>query len=279
MVRVELSKVIDESNEAASEQFGYKIKNFDSFNINVRTPISPMPLPEETADQNVLVKIEGNTKTISLTWTLVNSTTDLSFGTKTDANTEIKTVPQQLQYISDKLQGSSLQHRFKLHIYYSDIAGDEDLILYGFVNDISFNQTSSTPVTFTATLNFIVGNVITTLDGDIPNAPDVTALNTSGAPAGGALNVTWNTPIYAGGAGSIDDYDIEFVNTTSGIIEHKKYGQAASPYTTATMTLTPNTRFQVRVRGNSADGEGKWSIWFPATDEDSSTPDGVLSTA
>ena len=116
MVTVKLVKVKDTSDDSGSEQLGYTIKNFESFNINLRTPISPMPLPEEKSGENVLVKMEGNTQVINLAWTLVESTTDLSFGNQSDANTLIKTVPQQLVYLSDALEGSSLQEKFNATI-------------------------------------------------------------------------------------------------------------------------------------------------------------------
>ena len=41
--------------------FRYKVSYFDSVNFNYSSPISPMPLPEEGGEENVLVKMEGNT--------------------------------------------------------------------------------------------------------------------------------------------------------------------------------------------------------------------------
>jgi len=278
MVTVKLSKVIDTSDDSADDQLNYTIPNFESFTIDVRTPISPMPLPEETAEQNILVKIEGNTKAVTLTWTIVQSAVDLAGGGKKDGNTTIKSVPEQIAYLSDAMQGSSLQHRFRLTIFYSEVAGEEDLNFYGFINNIQFNQTGSTPVTFTATMNFLVGNVITTLDGDVPFEPTSIVLTNPGG-ASGRITVTWSDPVYKGGAGSIVDYDLELINTTSFIIEHKKYGQGSSPYTTPTGAVRADTRFAGRVRANSNDGDGKWSDWRPVFDEDGTTPDGVKSSS
>lgn len=276
MVSITLTKVIDTSDDSGDDQLSYSIPNFETFNIDVRTPISPMPLPEETADENVLVKVEGNTKVISLTWTIVKSDVDLAGGGK--AGSEVKSVPEQISYISDSLQGSSLQHRFRLKIHYSEITGENDMVFYGFINNISFNQTSSSPVTFTATMSFIVGNVITTLDGDIPFEPTVNNPTTPGSPAG-RLNVSWSAPIYKGASGSILDYDLEFINTTTRIIEFKRYGETGTSYTTPANSLTPGAYFQVRIRGNSADGVGKWSEWIKLSDADAVTPDGTLSSS
>ncbi len=279
MVSVTLSKVIDTSDSADDEQLNYLITNFETFTIDVRTPISPMPLPEETAEQNILVKIEGNTKAITLSWTLVTSNVDLASGGKVDGKTTIKTVPEQLHYLMDAMQGSSLQHRFKLLIAYSEVAGNEDLTFYGFINNIQFTQSSSAPVTFTATLNFIVGNVITTLDGDIPFEPTSITLDLSGTTLPGEIRASWTAPVYKGGADSIDDYDLEFISTTSAIIGHKKYGQSSPPYTVPTGALIPEGRYAVRIRANSSDGDGKWSEWKPTFDQDGVLPDGVATHA
>jgi len=239
-----------------------------------------MPLPEEKSGENVLVKMEGNTQVINLAWTLVESTTDLSFGNQSDANTLIKTVPQQLVYLSDALEGSSLQEKFKLQINYSEVSGGKDLIFYGFVTDMSFSQTSTAPVTFTAQLSFLVGNVITTLDTDVPDEPiNINLTTPSGGGGSGRLTVSWSDPVYKGGSNAITNYDLEFVNSTSGQIEYKKFSQSSSPFTTPTGSVTSNTKFQVRIRSNSNEGNGAWSKFYPIRDPDSNTPVGVLSTA
>jgi len=51
----------------------YTIPNLSSFNVQYNTPISPMPLPEEDADENILVKIEGNSASIDIDWTLAQN--------------------------------------------------------------------------------------------------------------------------------------------------------------------------------------------------------------
>ena len=47
---------------------------FNDISINKQTPVSPMPLPEEDSDENVLIKVEGNTTTMDISWTILNAT-------------------------------------------------------------------------------------------------------------------------------------------------------------------------------------------------------------
>ena len=61
--------------------YRYSIPNLETLNIQYNTPISPMPLPEEDADENILVKIEGNSASIDIDWTLADYTYTTDDGT------------------------------------------------------------------------------------------------------------------------------------------------------------------------------------------------------
>ena len=41
----------------------FEITNLENLSINHNSPVTPMPLPEETSEENILVKIEGNSET------------------------------------------------------------------------------------------------------------------------------------------------------------------------------------------------------------------------
>ena len=72
-IYIQLFKIHPESYEATGNNplNTYSIERlqitaFDSLGIDLNTPISPMPLPEENADANILVKMEGNSKQVRL---------------------------------------------------------------------------------------------------------------------------------------------------------------------------------------------------------------------
>ena len=52
----------------------FKIKVFDQIDWKFSSPISPMPLPEESGQENILIKMEGNTHTINFGWLVRNTT-------------------------------------------------------------------------------------------------------------------------------------------------------------------------------------------------------------
>jgi len=58
----------DESGGSTYISYWYKIPIFDDVSIDYNSPASPMPLPEEDDEEQIIVKMEGNSATISVSW-------------------------------------------------------------------------------------------------------------------------------------------------------------------------------------------------------------------
>ena len=56
----------------------FVIKNFEVSSVDLDTPVSVLALPEHKADEAHLIKMEGNLKSWTISWKLVNSQIDLS---------------------------------------------------------------------------------------------------------------------------------------------------------------------------------------------------------
>ena len=70
-VEIQLYKIHPEkyTNTTANAADEYRIdkfvaKTFESIGIDLNTPISPMPLPEDRSTENILVKMEGNSQQV-----------------------------------------------------------------------------------------------------------------------------------------------------------------------------------------------------------------------
>jgi|21_taG_2_1085346.scaffolds.fasta_scaffold01777_7 hypothetical protein len=175
----------------------YEFETFGSISINKQTPVSPMPLPEEDSEENVLMKIEGNTTTMSITWTLTNASTSIaecsfadleySFANKRYMKTGIQTdqsgVFDQVSYIEKNIAPNSLNDFFVLYIldsekyYLNALSNKGKAKIYekmGLVQDFTFSTDSSSPVNWTGQLNFIEGSVVTSMSENLHQAPTIT---------------------------------------------------------------------------------------------------------
>ena len=52
--------------KTSGQGLSYYISNISNLNWSIDTPVTPMPLPEDTHEENILVKMEGNTAKIDL---------------------------------------------------------------------------------------------------------------------------------------------------------------------------------------------------------------------
>jgi len=135
-----------------------------------------MPLPQAAlgAAENVLVKAEGNTMRITITWvlhdddtsvvTVPNNDTTFVVGSTTTSGFVISsskyggsvdTADEQARFMTEEMQLKGVEYQYQL------IIGDTAISRGGLIEKISLQKSGSTPVTWKATLQFIVGDVVT----------------------------------------------------------------------------------------------------------------------
>ena len=135
-----------------------------------------MPLPQAAlgAAENVLVKAEGNTMRITVTWVLhdddtsvvtvpsndttfvVGETTTSTFVISSSKyGGSVDTADEQARFMTEEMQLKGVEYQYQL------IIGDTAISRGGLIEKISLQKSGSTPVTWKATLQFIVGDVVT----------------------------------------------------------------------------------------------------------------------
>ena len=162
----------------------YYVSNLNNLNWSVDTPVTPMPLPEDTHEENILVKMEGNTAKVDLSWTLdegdyfgrLNGTTWTGNGSKTAL--------AQIQDFKDFVP-KSIGDAYILRI--TDDDNNMKMEDEGTISNMSFTVSGSSPIVWNVNLAFYVGRVVAMLEADIPPAP--TSLTLTGA--SGAINFTY----------------------------------------------------------------------------------------
>lgn len=187
-----LQKVLlDKSTGNYSILKEYKITNLRSISMNLNTPVSPMPLPEEGADDNLLIKIEGNSATINLAWTIKNeSTSPITVPSGSTITEPIEQVNYFMNEPGDgSFQPSSIEDNYRIQIKEGSTVVFEKL---GFFTKFSISSGGGTPITWEVNTTLIVGDVITSYEEKVPKKP--TGLAQSGTNGTGEIKLIWTKP-------------------------------------------------------------------------------------
>lgn len=197
----------------------YEVTNLGTMSWDINTPVSPMPLPEDSHKENMLVKMEGNSAQMSLSWTLLaDDVTNFGSFDKTTLtftrDTVSRTVFQEMEYFKTDFVPENINDAYA--IYYVNDEGSNELVSEpeeGTIASMRFNVEGNSPVVWNVNMSYLVGNVIAMFEADVPEAPSKVEMSTTGTTK--EVKVEW-TP-YDGYASSSD------ATTITGLfIEYKE---------------------------------------------------------
>jgi len=238
----------------ANSTVRYEINNIDQLNVKLDQPVSPMALPQEDSDQNILVKMEGNTESLNVTWKIPDTGTSLirqhssvlttgEIQADADGSTPVSwtTTPaytksgETIAWFLNEFQGRNISDRYFLKL--PDIS-----IREGFMTSISFTISGDSPVVWTSNLQMLVGNVISIYDADAPSNPNnvaATVVGNAESESGGTpltrIRLRWTAP----------------TDSTSAIVSYRIYRGSDSEAMLLTNTLI-DSGLEGDVSGNSS---------------------------
>jgi hypothetical protein len=247
-------------------QYRYELSNFQSITYDLHTPVSPMPLPEETAKDNILIKIEGNSGAISLRWKLVdNNGVNLAIPKVTSPAQDpipSSTIREQLNFFRDLFAPESIDDKYRITVRLSDSTDFwhyQDVRYDGTFTQFSFTMQSPELLTFNASAKFLEGTVEDLFATDTPSAP-TNVVATS--PSNGRIDLTWGLPNEVGSSTTIEYYTIDYklhytgdtptqFNTTSSQTSNRSVSDISGSTNLATGV------YEVRIGAKTAAGMGK----------------------
>ncbi len=169
-------------------EFTYILPNMASFSYELNAPVTPTPLPEERAEDNVLIKMEGNSSKISLRWRVKIHDGSLV------SETNVKTLREQLAFFKNQFIPYGIEDSYQLIINFDDTdtndTGDNKIVFDGTFTKFRFDTTSTQPVTFNMSADFLEGTVASVHDIDVPSEP----LNVESSVSGNAITIRWEPP-------------------------------------------------------------------------------------
>lgn len=196
-----------------TELYRYEVRNLQRFGYDMNTPVSPMPLPEEDASENILIKIEGNSSALDINWTIKDETTDTA-PLNTTANST-KSIRDQVFFFEDKFVATSVDDSFALLFDYDgsgNLDSNDNLTYRGTYTQFHVDMVDPKLLTFNARCKFLQGSVALLYEVDVVSEPLNLVVTT---PSAGQIDTDWDTPLDAGSS-AITDYRIFYRIRGSG---------------------------------------------------------------
>lgn len=209
----------------------YTINNNSSFEPDYSAPVSPMPLPQNADTQNILIKIEGNSSQISEKWFMKDQTATGSLPsgsspyttpysgyvaiTAQDISAKPITAFDQILFFKQFMLPIAITDSYRLTVADSIILGSITPINgvftgvsfvtsagvngqyyyqeYGTITGLKPIMSGDSPVAFDALITFMVGNVVSAYETNVPTAPQNFAF-TLGIAGSHTINLSWSAP-------------------------------------------------------------------------------------
>ena len=200
-----------------NEQWRYTLPNFKSITYDMNTPVSPMPMPEETAEDNILIKIEGNSSKLTINWVIKDMGTvkTVQHTTLVGAVTDLEassTIRDQIFWFKETFRPSKVSSAYRLIIRLDEADLSKDIDFPGTFAGFNFNMASPNILTINASAKFMEGTVATLYEVDTASAPKNLVLTDM---TGGVIKADWDAPTDPG-AGTISDYKVSYRKWMSG---------------------------------------------------------------
>ena len=175
-----------------------EIRNISDLTIDVNSPLERIPIPESADTQAIVIKVIGNHNTIAVTWTVAQQSTNivrqcLVACTAETCNTiggivggDTTAVENQIKWWENVFQSNSITDRYNLYLgdcttnpipnptpttFAQECANFVFSRAYhhqGALSNVRFQKNSASPVTYTGSLTFFVGDIQTTPNEDAP---------------------------------------------------------------------------------------------------------------
>jgi len=213
----------------------YHVSNLNNLTWKVDTPVTPMPLPEDTHEENILVKMEGNTAKVDLSWTLTEGS---FFGTLSTSDVFTPETGGDITALAqiEKFKGfvpKSIGDAYSIKLV-SDVVGDSGSTDDGTISSMSFTVSGGSPIVWVVNLSFYVGKVVAMLEADIPPAPTSVTLVGSTSTNAGAGTIAYTVVAY-------DGYATEQTASSAQAISRHKIKYQKTQHASSSMTDDLNT--------------------------------------
>ena len=257
------------TSEVGGYTVTYTADNMSNITVDFNTPIAPMPLPQQADNQNVLIKVEGNTTTANISWKIRerSSTPFTGSGLPSGVYSNKLTPLQQIEVFKDNFVPVTVGDSYQLTI-------GNSLVMVGTLMKMSFTVSAQSPVVWDGSLQFVHGNVASSTDNLLADAPvdyssNSVQLNVTddGNNSGHGAKINQIKTLTFGSASGITGYNVQYRttstsgwNTVSSSDIAYNVGATDADKQTLTITLANSGTYEFRVSAiTSTNTLNKWS--------------------
>lgn len=227
----------------------YSSDNITSVAYEFSSPVAPMPLPQQADTENILIKVEGNTTTVNIQWTVIDEPSGNAF-TGSLAETPL----EQVSHFKTSFVPVTMADSYDLTIG----TGTEAMVFRGVIVKMGFSVSGRSPVTWDGTLQFLHGNIQVQYDKDRANPPDYSAFqNKSGT--NDEVTLTGIHTDYLGSEAAITHYVVAYRQSGTNVwstVEH-----ATTDHTSQNFDVDLNVTgsYEVKVAAKTTVGIGAYT--------------------
>lgn len=228
----------------------YTSNNINTVSYEFSSPVAPMPLPQMDDTENILIKVEGNTTTVNINWTVIEDSSGNAF---TGSNAE--TPMEQINHFKTSFVPVTMADSYDLTIG----TGTEAMVFRGVIVRMSFSVSGRSPVTWEGSLQFLHGNIQVQYDKDRANPPEYSAFqNKSGT--NGEVTLTGIHTDYLGSEAAITHYVVAYRQSGTNVwstVEHATTDHTTQPQIDVDLNVTGS--YEVKVAAKTTVGVGAYT--------------------
>ena len=228
----------------------YTSNNITTVSYEFSSPVAPMPLPQMDDTENILIKVEGNTTTVNVNWTVIDD------GTTPFTGSNAQTPLEQVSHFKTSFVPVTMADSYDLTIG----TGTEAMVFRGVIVKMGFSISGRAPVTWEGNFQFLHGNIQVQYDKDIAKVPEMAAPIANKTGTNGEVTLTGIHVDYLGASASISHYVIEF--RQSGTTAWSSVEHATTQHTTQSsidVNLSVTGSYEVRVAAKANNTVGMFS--------------------
>tara|TARA_R110000824_G_scaffold340252_1_gene526766 strand:- start:2272 stop:3030 length:759 start_codon:yes stop_codon:yes gene_type:complete len=226
----------------------YTSNNIKTINIEYQTPIVPMPLPQMADSENILIKVEGNTTLVNVSWTLIDD------GTQPFSGSSAQTAIAQVAHFRSSFVPVDMIDNYSLVIG----TGSEAITLLGTLQKMSFSVSGRSPITWDGSFQFVHGNQAVDYDEDLAKDTTFGTLqNNSGT--NGEVNFTTLKTEYLGVDAAITHYVIAYQAIGSTVWNTVEHATTTASGQNITVDLNVTGNHKIKVAAKTTTGTGTYT--------------------